>query len=1068
MDALRVDEFEDLVTMLMSQDNLERKEAEKRYEFYLSTPAQVCNAHLHIIKSRKDESRSSMSAVLLRRIIEDRKQLFKDFTPEQRDYIKSGLIELFQLDFPFLLRKNITSCLGAVILATKEEQSWNDLVPFLLQCIQSSDDSTKCCCLNLIQQIASCFIDKIVASSGFVGLKTALIYCLSQKNSVKVRIASWEAIGHCITLLESDDVMKFTDVLPVFIQSLDDVIESGDQESLSDMMNTLVDIADNQVEFLEPCLNDLLSRALRLASSTEENSSVTAYSVEFMLVVCEYLPKKVRAIKDFVKAFFNVAMNLVSRVEEDEQWAYQGIDGGDQSDTEDYDIGLEALDRMACALKGKCLAPLATKAITESVKHENWRIRQSALLCVGQIAEGCKTSFLKNLNQIISLVLAHTEDSHPRVRFAAVSSLAQIFTDFADDLQNSYEQIIPTLYRRLEDTTPRIQSLAAASLCNLCDSASTKEVDAFAHDILGKVSTLLTTSPYLFIKEQCVGTIAAVAENGSMHLGKFYAELLPLLTSILDLPHAKENNLLRCRALDAVTLMAVTVGKECFAPDSTRVCNYLRAHMNLSTDDGDQFFRYIMRGWSCMVKILGEDFEPYIDDVLKYIFHTLQESTELECIPVDNDDEDEDLEEEGTQVIQLSIKGQGERKIKLRTSLIEDKILALTLLLLIIEKSGSKVVGYLQDIITLITPLLTFTFTDEVRNLAARISAACIASSAQYNLKSGQTHTETILLFATHFIGKITEALKEEAETGTAIEFLSAIDTILKHCTMNFLDAEVINALKEVMRQVFAEGIKRRQELFASIEQEDEEDIEDIMDEHEDEETLLIEAVDVIGRLLKTQDKFFPIFLNEFLPDFQNLLSDKLGSAEHKIALCVLDDFLEIKPETAVQMFPQILGAMLKFSTAECYEVMQAACFGLGLCVDLLAQNKGLCPPENSIDTVVNTIATQMMQNLTRKREAVEEYYHAVANVASCAVKLHRAFAPLLTNETGLIQSILGVLPIQMDWEEACVVHAYVFRLVRQSAPSVASYEAKIIELFKSLLNSDSLDNETKNALRML
>ena len=1059
-------DFEAVVGKLMSTDNLLRKEAEKVYENFLEKPATVCIAHLNIIQGDKDDSLRSMCAVLLRRLLEDKSHPVEGYPEAEREEIKSTLVKVFQMPFSKLLRKNVTSCLSAMVIATKDDKSWDSLVPFILECIEKSDSGMRASCLYLLGQLSSCFIDKIVASPHFSAFKGALVFCLTQKDSFEVKLASWETIEQCATVIEERDVHKLTDIIPSFLSALDEVLAAEEWQILEDMLNALVDVSDGQIDFITPYLNELLAKALYIANVAGENTGAMTYAVEFMLIVCENLPKKVRCIKEFVQAFFELAMKLTAQVEEDPEWGNRGIDKAEDDDTNDHDIGLETLDRMAVALKGKCLAPLAQKVIVENANNADWRIRQAALLCVGQVAEGCKVAFKRNLENIISLVLNNLDDSHPRVRFAALSSLAQTFTDFADELQNKYELIIPALYRRLEDSVPRIQTLVAASLCNLCDSASTKEVDAFSHDILSKIIALLTSTPHLFVKEQCVGTISAVAENGSKHLGHFYGELLPLLTSILDLPQAQENDLLRCRALDAVTLMAVAVGKERFAPDAANICGYLVSQMNASMEGDDLFFRHVMRGWSNMVKTLDEGFAPYMDGVMQYIFRTLREPTALELDEdeIDTDDEGDD----DNQIIRLSYKGEGEKKIKLRTSLIEDKILVLTLLLLIIEKCGSRVLQYLQTIIEIIGPLLRFFFTDEIKTLSARIAGSCIQSSAAFNTASGGAHTEAISGFAVHLIQKLVDALKFEDQTDIAIDLLAALDKILKNSAPNILDDETIGDFKTVMRQVFAEGIKRRKELFASIQEQDEEDVEDIMAEHEDEECLLIEAVDVIGALLRTQAKFFQIFLQEFLPDFQNLLGDEMGDTEHKIALCVLDDFLEYKPETAVQLFTPISMAMLKFSTSQTYEVMQASCYGLGLCVDLLAADHSLCPVGYNVQSFVTTVADNLIGNLTRQHDWREECYHAVANVASCAVKLHRGFRSMLPNEQDLLQAILGVLPIRFDWGEACVVHAYIVLLIQQDTPVLRMHKPKVIEVLRGLMGTDCIDEQTKAALQTL
>ena len=64
--------------------------------------------------------------------------------------------------------------------------------------------------------------------------------------------------------------------------------------------------------------------------------------------------------------------------------------------------------------------------------------------------------------------------------------------------------------------------------------------------------------------------------------------------------------------------------------------------------------------------------------------------------------------------------------------------------------------------------------------------------------------------------------------------------------------------------------------------------------ENEGEEELLIEVVDAVGALVKHQPAFLSHFATTFYPLCQELMNDrKYGPVEHRLALCVFDDFIE-------------------------------------------------------------------------------------------------------------------------------------------------------------------------------
>lgn len=66
---------------------------------------------------------------------------------------------------------------------------------------------------------------------------------------------------------------------------------------------------------------------------------------------------------------------------------------------------------------------------------------------------------VKNLEQVVSMVLNSFNHSHPRVRWAAINAIGQLSTDFGPDLQNQYHQrVLPALAAAMDDfQNPRVQ-----------------------------------------------------------------------------------------------------------------------------------------------------------------------------------------------------------------------------------------------------------------------------------------------------------------------------------------------------------------------------------------------------------------------------------------------------------------------------------------------------------------------------------------------------------------------------------------------------------------------------------
>lgn len=66
---------------------------------------------------------------------------------------------------------------------------------------------------------------------------------------------------------------------------------------------------------------------------------------------------------------------------------------------------------------------------------------------------------IKNLEQVVSMVLNSFQDPHPRVRWAAINAIGQLATDLGPDLQVQYHQrVLPALATAMDDFhNPRVQ-----------------------------------------------------------------------------------------------------------------------------------------------------------------------------------------------------------------------------------------------------------------------------------------------------------------------------------------------------------------------------------------------------------------------------------------------------------------------------------------------------------------------------------------------------------------------------------------------------------------------------------
>lgn len=76
-----------------------------------------------------------------------------------------------------------------------------------------------------------------------------------------------------------------------------------------------------------------------------------------------------------------------------------------EGEGERYEFGQECLDRMALALGGATVVPLASRYLPALLADRDWRQRHAALICLAQIAEGCVKIMHNNHSGLVDMCL---------------------------------------------------------------------------------------------------------------------------------------------------------------------------------------------------------------------------------------------------------------------------------------------------------------------------------------------------------------------------------------------------------------------------------------------------------------------------------------------------------------------------------------------------------------------------------------------------------------------------------------------------------------------------------------
>jgi hypothetical protein len=690
-------------------------------------------------------------------------------------------------------------------------------------------------------------------------------------------------------------------------------------------------------------------------------------------------------------------------------------------DPEESDLnhvaGEQCMDRLANKLGGSTILAPTFSWLPRMMLSDAWRDRHAALMAISAISEGCRELMVGELNKVLELVVPALRDPHSRVRWAGCNALGQMSTDFAGTMQEKYHSIVvPAIVPVLDSPEPRVQAHAAAALVNFCEEAEKEILEPYLDDLLTHLFQLLQ-SPKRYVQEQALSTIATIADSAEAAFSKYYDTLMPLLFQVLQQENTKELRLLRAKAMECATLIALAVGKERLGNDAMALVQLLATIQQGIVDADDPQAQYLMHCWGRMCRVLGQDFLPFLPSVMPPLMELASAKADIQLL--DDDDQVEQIQqEEGWELVPL--KG---KVIGIKTSTLDDKHMAIELLVVyaqVLEGSFAQYVPKVMEDIAL--PGLAFFFHDPVRVVAAKCVPQLLNS---YKKAFGNPSNELQALW-NGTIEKVLEVLSAEPAVDTLAEmyqcFYESIEVMGKNCLTPQLMSMFIDSASSAL-----EGYKDR----VAIREQDKVEAPPEEGEEESEETLF--AIEDDQTLLSDMNKAFHcIFKNhgtDFLPSWERLhatYNEFLKSSDatqRQWGLCIMDDVLEFCGEQSWNYHAYIMDPLIAGCRDPAPANRQAAAYGIGV-----AAHKGGAQWSQFLGAAV-----ELLFAITQVPQARgDDDVYATENACAALAKILHYNAGNIPNIQQVITQWIDTLPIINDEEAAPYAYAYLTQLIEQ------------------------------------
>ncbi|KAK9497607.1 hypothetical protein O3M35_004303 [Rhynocoris fuscipes] len=504
----------------------------------------------------EDEPTRSLSGLILKNNV---KAHFETIRPDVMEFIKSSCLSAVGDPSP-LIRATV-GILITTITSKGELTKWPELLPALCNMLDSQDYNVCEGAFGALQKICEDSAE-VLDSDALNRPLTILIPRFIQffgHSSSKIRSHAVGCVNQFI-INRTNSLMLHIDA---FIEGLFSLANDSEPDVRKNVCRALVMLLDVRMDRLIPHMHDIIEYMLTRTQDSDEGVALEACEFWLSLAdqqICKEVlrPHLSALVPILVKGMKYSEIDIIllkGDIEEDESVPDRDEDirprfprlrlhtvkhtdnGSDVSNAErdddtdccaDDDSSLSdwnlrkcsaaALDVMANVFRDDLL-PVLVPILKETLFHSDWDAKESGILALGAIAEGCMSGMIPHLRELIPYLITCLSDKKALVRAITCWTLSRYAHWVVAQPHELYlKPLMTELLKRILDPNKRVQEAACSAFATLEEEACTELVPYLGY--------ILETLVYAFSKYQhknlliLYDAIGTLADSVGHHLNK--------------------------------------------------------------------------------------------------------------------------------------------------------------------------------------------------------------------------------------------------------------------------------------------------------------------------------------------------------------------------------------------------------------------------------------------------------------------------------------------------------------------------------------------------------------------
>nr|XP_009858661.1 transportin-1 [Ciona intestinalis] len=506
----------------------------------------------------EDEPTRSLAGLILKNNV---RAHYTNFPQNVAEFIKQECLKAVG-DASALIRATV-GILITTIACKGDLVSWQDLLPTLCQLLDSENYNTCEGAFGALQKVCEDCSEQLDSPQLQESLEVMIPKFLQffKHSSPKIRSHAISCVNQFI-IGRNPALMNHVDD---FIQGLFTLANDENVEVRKNVCRALVMLQEVRMDKLKPHMSNIIE--YMLLRTQDDDESVALEACEFWLTLAEQTVECKQILPPFLPRLIPILINgmkysevdvilLKGDIEEDEMIPDKEEDirprfhkskvHSMQNDAqnqeaaceEEDDDGLDDDDSLSDWNLRKCsaagldvlanvfhddLLPNVLEKLNELLFHQQWVNRESGILVLGAIAEGCMNGMLPHLPKLVPFLTETLNDKKALVRSITCWTLSRyahwIVTQSQQNGHDAYlKPLMNELLKRVLDSNKRVQEAACSAFATLEEEACT-ELVPYLHFILQTLVYAFNKYQHknLLILYDAIGTLADSVGN---HMNK--------------------------------------------------------------------------------------------------------------------------------------------------------------------------------------------------------------------------------------------------------------------------------------------------------------------------------------------------------------------------------------------------------------------------------------------------------------------------------------------------------------------------------------------------------------------